>query len=114
VVFIPKRREKRVFGVLRRYLSEVLHELASHKESKIVERHRVHRGEKRDSNCTEVWSEAEELHGGALLGQRVLRFRVGLNENMIRAYIRNQENEDERYDQMTLEIGSRQRRLTVS
>jgi len=39
VVFIPKRRKKRVFGVLRRHLGEIFHELASHKESKIVEGH---------------------------------------------------------------------------
>ncbi|GHU13715.1 hypothetical protein FACS189441_1760 [Betaproteobacteria bacterium] len=31
---------------------------------------------------------------------------VGLDENIVRAYIRNQEDEDERYDQMKLEIGS--------
>ncbi len=30
---------------------------------------------------------------------------VGLDENMVRAYIRNQEDEDERYDQMKLEMG---------
>ena len=39
IVFIPKRRKKRVFGVLRKQLGEVFHELASHKESKIVEGH---------------------------------------------------------------------------
>ena len=39
VVFIPKRRKKRVFGALRRHLGEMLHELARHKESKIVEGH---------------------------------------------------------------------------
>ncbi len=39
VVFIPKRRKKRIFGVLRRQLGEILHELARHKESKIVEGH---------------------------------------------------------------------------
>ena len=39
VVFIPKRRKKRVFGVLRCHLGEMFHELASHKESKIVEGH---------------------------------------------------------------------------
>ena len=31
VVFIPKRRKKRVFGVLRKHLGEMFHELASHK-----------------------------------------------------------------------------------
>ena len=39
MVFIPKRRKKRVFGVLRKQLGEMFHELASHKESKIVEGH---------------------------------------------------------------------------
>ncbi len=42
VVFIPKRRKKRVFGVLREQLVEVFHELALHKESKIVEGHLRH------------------------------------------------------------------------
>ena len=39
VVFIPKRPKKRIFGVLRQHLGEVFHELASPKESKIVEGH---------------------------------------------------------------------------
>ncbi len=36
VVFIPKRRKKRIFGALRRHLGEMLHELAGRKESKIL------------------------------------------------------------------------------
>ncbi len=39
VVFIPKRRKKKVFGVLREHLGDVLHELAKQKESKIEEGH---------------------------------------------------------------------------
>lgn len=39
VVFIPKRRKKRIFGGLRGHLGEIFHELAGHKESKIVEGH---------------------------------------------------------------------------
>ena len=39
VVFIPKRRKKRIFGVLRRHLGEIFHELAVQKESKRVEGH---------------------------------------------------------------------------
>ena len=39
VVFIPKRREKRIFGVLRRHLGEIVRELAKHKESEVVEGH---------------------------------------------------------------------------
>jgi putative transposase len=37
VVFVPKRRKKRTFGVLRRHLGEIFRELASHKEWEIVE-----------------------------------------------------------------------------
>ena len=39
VVFIPKKRKKRIFGVLRKHLGEIFHELAGHKEAKIVEGH---------------------------------------------------------------------------
>ena len=39
VVFIPKRRKKRIFGELRRHLGEMFRDLAGHKESKIVEGH---------------------------------------------------------------------------
>ena len=35
VVFIPKRRKKRVFGVLRRQLGEIFHELVSHKSRRL-------------------------------------------------------------------------------
>ena len=43
VVFIPKRRKKRVFGALRRHLGKLFHELASHEEAKIVGGHRSER-----------------------------------------------------------------------
>jgi putative transposase len=39
VVFIPKRRKSRIFGVLRKHPGEIFHDLASQKESKIVEGH---------------------------------------------------------------------------
>jgi putative transposase len=39
VVFIPKRRKKKIFGALRRHLGQIFHELAGHKESKVVEGH---------------------------------------------------------------------------
>ena len=37
VVSIPKKRKKRIFGALRKHLGEIFHELAGHKEAKIVE-----------------------------------------------------------------------------
>lgn len=39
IVFIPKRRKKQIFGVLKRHPGEIFHELACHKESTIVEGH---------------------------------------------------------------------------
>jgi len=39
VVFIPKKRKKRIFGVLHKYLGDILHEFSGHKEAKIVEGH---------------------------------------------------------------------------
>ena len=39
VVFIPKCRKQRIFGVLRRELGTKFHELAGQKESRIVEGH---------------------------------------------------------------------------
>ena len=39
LVWIPKYRKKMLYGELRKYLGDVLHELASHKESRIHEGH---------------------------------------------------------------------------
>ncbi len=39
VVFIPKKRKKRIFGALRPHLGEIFRELAKQKESEIVEGH---------------------------------------------------------------------------
>jgi REP-associated tyrosine transposase len=39
VVFIPKRREKQIFGALRRHLGQIFHEVAGHSDSKVVEGH---------------------------------------------------------------------------
>jgi len=38
IVFIPKRRKKKVFGVLRRHLGQIFKELAQHKKSQVEER----------------------------------------------------------------------------
>ena len=37
VVFIPKRRKKKLLGTLRKHLGEIFHELATPRESKLVE-----------------------------------------------------------------------------
>lgn len=66
---------------------------------------RVSQGEKRDSDCAVVRRATEELHRGAFWARRYFVSTVGLYENIARAYMRNQEEEDERYDQMKLAMG---------
>lgn len=39
VVFIPKRRQKLIYGHLRKYLGGILHELARRKSAEILEGH---------------------------------------------------------------------------
>ncbi len=39
VVFISKKRKKKIFGVLRRHLGAIFRELAKHKEVEVVEGH---------------------------------------------------------------------------
>ena len=122
VVFIPKCRKQRIFGALRRELGTIFHELAGQKESQIVEGHlmpdHVHM-------CISIPPKYAVAHVvGYLKGKSAIQVArrfggrkrnftdehfwargyfvstVGLDEAMVRAYIRNQETEDERYDQM--------------
>ena len=39
VVFVPKRRRKKLFGEIRRQLGPIFHELARQKECRIIEGH---------------------------------------------------------------------------
>ena len=122
VVFIPKRRKKRIFGVLRQHLGEVFHELALNKESKIVEGHRigdyVHicisvplkysvssvvgylKGKSAIQIARKFGGRQKNFTGGSFWARGYFVSTVGLDENMFRAYIRNQEEENEQYEQM--------------
>ena len=124
VVFIPKRRKKRIFGVLRGHLGEILRELAVHKESQFVEGHlmgnHVHMcisipPKYSVSNVVGYIKGNSAIQIARTFGGRKRNFTgehfwargyfvstVGLDEAMVRAYIRHQEAEDERYDQMKL------------
>ena len=119
VVFIPKRRKQKIFGALRRHLGKIFRELAQHKESEVVEGHlmldHVHM-------CISIppkldAPDAGEVEIARKFGGRQRNFTgevfwargyfvstVGLDEEMVRAYIRNQEHEDERLDQMKLGV----------
>ncbi len=121
VVFIPKYRKKLIYGELRRHLGQVLRRLAGQKESLIEEGHllpdHVH-----DLDSTKVLCGAGDR---VLKGKSAIHIRnfsesrrnfvgqhfwargyfvstVGRDERVIREYIRRQEAEDRRQDQLRL------------
>ena len=124
VVFIPKRRKKRIFGAVRKHLGEMLHELAGHKGSKIVEGHlmsdHIHmcisippkyavsnvvgyiKGKSAIQIARQYGGRQRNFTGESFWARGDYVSTVGLDEAMVRAYIRHQEAEDERYDQMKL------------
>ena len=126
VVFIPKRRKKAIFGSLRRHLGEIFRELARHKESEVVEGHlmpdHVHmclsvppkysvshvvgyiKGKSAIAIARRFGGRTRNFTGEVFWARGYFVTTVGLDEEMVRAYIRNQEQEDERYDQMKLGV----------
>lgn len=126
VVYIPKRRRKKVFGAVRRHLGEIFHELASHKESKIVEGHlmpeHIHmcisippkyavsnvvgyiKGKSAIMIARQFGGRERNFTGENFWARGYFVSTVGLDEGMVRAYIQRQEAEDARYDQMKLGV----------
>jgi putative transposase len=124
VVFIPKRRKKSIYGALRRNLGEIFRELAQQRECKVVEGHlmidHVHmclsippkisvsnavgyiKGKSAISIVRNFGGRQRNFTGEVFWARGYFVSTVGLDEEMVRAYIRNQELEDERYDQMKL------------
>ena len=124
VVFIPKRRKKAIFGAIRKHLGEVLHELAGQKECRIVEGHlmsdHVHlcisippkhsvsyvvgyiKGKSAISIARRFMGKTRNFAGENFWARGYYVTTVGLEEEMVRAYIRHQEKEDEHYDQLKL------------
>lgn len=124
VVFIPKRRKKLIYGALRKHLGEIFHELARQRECKVVEGHlmldHVHiclsvppkyavsnvvgyiKGKSAISIARHFGGRQRNFTGEVFWARGYFVSTVGLDEEMVRAYIRNQELEDDRYDQMKL------------
>ncbi|MBB5349551.1 IS200/IS605 family transposase [Desulfoprunum benzoelyticum] len=124
VVWIPKCRKKALYGQLRKHLGEMLHELARQKESKVLEGHlqpdhihmliaippkyavsqvvgymkgksaihiaRTYLGQKKNYNGMHFWARGYYVS------------TVGTDEEVVRAYIRDQEKEDHRLEQLSL------------
>ena len=124
VVFIPKCRRKTLYGELRRHLGEVFRRLAEQKESRIEEGHlmadHVHmmisippkyavaqvvgfiKG-KSAIHVARVYGKRKRSFVGANFWARgYFVFTAGRDEASIREYIRKQEQEDKRLDQMNL------------
>jgi putative transposase len=124
VVFIPKCRRKTLYGELRQYLGEVFRRLAQQKESRIPEGHllsdHVHmliaippkyavaqvvgfiKG-KSAIHLARVYGERERNFVGQRFWARgYFVSTVGRDEHVIREYIRKQEQEDARLDQLRL------------
>ena len=124
VVFIPKYRRKALYGELRRHLGTALRTLAEQKESQIEEGHlmsdHVHmlisippkyavahvigfiKG-KSAIHLARVYGEQKQNYAGQSFWARgYFVSTVGRDEAVIRDYIRNQEQEDKRLEQLNM------------
>ena len=124
VVFIPKCRRKTLYGQLKKHLGEVLRKLAQQKESEILEGHlmpdRVHMlisipPKYAVSQVVGFIKGKSAIHLARVYGERKRSFvghhfwargyfvsTVGRDETVIRDYIKHQEHEDTRLDQLNL------------
>ena len=124
VIFIPKCRRKTLYEGLRPYLGEVFKKLAEQKESRIEEGHlcvdHVHMliaipPKYAVSQVIGFIKGKSAIHLARVYGERKRNFvgqsfwargyfvsTVGRDETVIRDYIRNQEKEDQRLDQLNL------------
>ncbi len=124
VVFIPKCRRKTLYERLRKHLGEVFHRLAAQKESRIEEGHlmvdHVHMlisipPKYAVSQVIGYIKGKSAIHIARVYGERKRNFvgqhfwargyfvsTVGRDEELIREYIKHQEREDKRLDQMKL------------
>ena len=122
VVFIPKYRKKKIFGALRKYIGKTFHVLARQKESEIVEGHlksdHVHmcisippkyavsnvvgfiKGKSAISIARNFAGRKRNFAGESFWARGFFVSTVGLDEAVVREYIRNQETEDQRLDQL--------------
>ena len=126
IVFITKRRKKVIYGQIRRRLGEMFHELASHKDVDMIE------GPLRPDHvpmCLRIAPKyAVSNVVGYLKGKSAIMIArcfagkernftgenfwargyfvstVGLDETTVIEYIRNQEAEEERHEQMKLRM----------
>ena len=124
IIFIPKYRRKALYGQLRRHLGEVIRKLAEQKESRVEEGHlmpdHVHmmiaippkyavsqvvgfiKGKSAIYLARNYGERSRNFVGQHFWARGYFVSTVGRDEEIIREYIRHQEEEDKRLDQMQL------------
>ncbi|MCP3996215.1 MAG: IS200/IS605 family transposase [bacterium] len=124
VVFIPKYRKKTIYGGIRRRLGEILRRLAEQKESRIEEGHlmpdHVHmmisippkysvaqvigfiKGKSAIHIAREFAGRTRNFVGQHFWARGYFVSTVGRDEALVRDYIRRQEEEDRRQEQLRL------------
>lgn len=124
ITWIPKYRKKKIFGELRQYLGEILRGLAKDRESEIIEGHllpdHVHilisippkysvaqvvgymKGKSAIHIARNYMGRRRNFTGQKFWARGYHVTTVGRDEDVIRAYIKNQEKEDRRLDQLDL------------
>jgi putative transposase len=126
IVFIPKKRRKLIFGNIRKHLGEVFHDLARQKGVVIEEGHlmrdHVHmclsippkysvltvvgflKGKSAISIAKNFKGRQRNFNGEAFWARGYYVSTVGLDEDMVKEYIRNQEKNDVHRDQLNIGI----------
>ena len=124
VVWIPKYRRKILYGELRKNLGEVLHELARQKECKILEGHlqpdHIHmlisippkysfaqvvgyiKGKSAIYIARTYLGQRKNYSGMHFWARGYFVSTVGTDEEVVRLYIKEQEKEDHRVQQLAL------------
>ncbi len=125
IVFIPKKRKKVIYGNLRKFLGEIFHELAKRKDCKILEGHlmrdHVHicisippkysvsnvvgyiKGKAAIHIAKNFKGRQRNFTGEHFWARGYFVSTVGLDEDVVRAYIRDQEKVEEHREQMKLD-----------
>ena len=124
VVWIPKCRKKLLYGQLRKNMGEMFHELARQKESRVLEGHlqpdHVHmlisippkyavsqvvgymKGKSAIHIARTYLGQRKNYSGMSFWARGYFVSTVGADEVVVRAYIREQEQEDLRVEQLQL------------
>ena len=124
VVWIPKCRRKALYGHLRKDLGDAFHELARQKECRIHEGHlqadHIHilisippkysvaqvigyiKGKSAIHIARTYMGQRKNYSGMSFWARGYFVSTVGADEEVVRAYIQNQEKEDQRLEQLTI------------